>query len=173
MDHKPSVPSRIGIMLVSPSFVPIYANREALSVLTYPEPPDLADDPRYGSHITEALAHLFKGTEDDTVELRSGRRRYKCRAFSLASTSRSRAEKTVVVSLEREPRVSVSHLVERFHLTQRECETASLLVEGLTNKEIAARMNIAPNTVKAFLKVVMIKMHVSTRAGAVGKIGEA
>ena len=66
--------------------------------------------------------------------------------------------------------VNTRRLVERFHLTQRETEAASLLVEGLTNKEIAAHMQIAPNTVKTFLKLVMLKMDVSTRAGVVGKV---
>ena len=31
-------------------------------------------------------------------------------------------------------------------------------------------MQIAPNTVKTFLKLVMLKMDVSTRAGVVGKV---
>jgi DNA-binding CsgD family transcriptional regulator len=41
---------------------------------------------------------------------------------------------------------------------------------GLTSKELATRMNISPNTVKAFLRLIMIKMGVTTRAGIVGKL---
>jgi Bacterial regulatory proteins, luxR family len=44
------------------------------------------------------------------------------------------------------------------------------LLSGLSSKEIADRMKISPNTVKATLRVVMIKMGVSTRSGIVGKI---
>jgi DNA-binding CsgD family transcriptional regulator len=44
------------------------------------------------------------------------------------------------------------------------------LLQGLTSKEIAQRMGISPNTVKAFLRLVMVKMGVSTRSGIVGKI---
>ncbi len=104
--------------------------------------------------------------------LRSGRRRYHCRAFSLTSVSDSSADPVTLVSLERvsQDSVNVQRLVEQFHLTQRESEAASLLVEGLTNKEIAAHMQIAPNTVKSFLKLVMLKMDVSNRAGVVGKV---
>jgi len=58
---------------------------------------------------------------------------------------------------------------ERFHLTPREQEVVQYLVEGLTTKEIAVRLEISPNTVKAFLHSVMIKMGVSTRSGVVGK----
>ena len=52
----------------------------------------------------------------------------------------------------------------------REAEAALLLVGGLTNKQIAARMQVAANTVKAFLKIIMLKMRVPTRSGVVGKI---
>jgi DNA-binding CsgD family transcriptional regulator len=58
----------------------------------------------------------------------------------------------------------------RFRLTSREQETVELLFEGLTSKEIADRMKISPNTVKAFLRLVMVKMGVSTRSGIIGKI---
>ena len=45
-----------------------------------------------------------------------------------------------------------------------------MLLQGLTSKEIAVRMGISPNTVKAFLRLVMVKMGVSTRSGIVGRI---
>jgi DNA-binding CsgD family transcriptional regulator len=61
-------------------------------------------------------------------------------------------------------------LLLQFDLTPREQEAVMLLVEGLTSKEIAQRMKISPNTVKAFLRLVMVKMDVSTRSGIVGKI---
>jgi DNA-binding CsgD family transcriptional regulator len=44
------------------------------------------------------------------------------------------------------------------------------LLEGLTSKEIADRMGISPNTVKAFIRLVMVKMNVSTRSGIIGRI---
>src|SRR5579885_1251872 len=61
-------------------------------------------------------------------------------------------------------------LIGHFGLTPRELQTVSLLIEGLTSKQIAARMNISPNTVKAFLRIVMFKMDVATRSGIVGKV---
>ena len=66
--------------------------------------------------------------------------------------------------------VDISDVAQQFRLTQREQETVGLLTLGLTSKEIASRMNISPNTVKAFFRLVMTKMAVSTRAGIVGKI---
>ncbi|MGB7821682.1 MAG: helix-turn-helix transcriptional regulator, partial [Candidatus Sulfotelmatobacter sp.] len=65
---------------------------------------------------------------------------------------------------------ALSQLSQEFDLTVREQETVQLLLQGLTSKEIAARMDISPNTVKAFLRLVMVKMGVSTRSGIVGRI---
>jgi DNA-binding NarL/FixJ family response regulator len=56
------------------------------------------------------------------------------------------------------------------HLTPREQETVTLLANGYTNKEIAARMGVSVNTVKAFLRSVMLKLGVTTRAGIVGRL---
>jgi len=54
--------------------------------------------------------------------------------------------------------------------TRREQEVLEYLLQGLTSKAIANRMNISPNTVKAFLRMIMIKTGVSSRAAMVGKI---
>jgi DNA-binding CsgD family transcriptional regulator len=64
----------------------------------------------------------------------------------------------------------IAEISERFGLTSREQETVQFLLEGFTSKEIAARMKISPNTVKAFIRLVMVKMSVSTRSGIIGKI---
>jgi DNA-binding CsgD family transcriptional regulator len=66
--------------------------------------------------------------------------------------------------------VKLTEIAERFGLTARERETVQYLLEGLTSKEIAQRMKISPNTVKAFLRLVMVKMGVSTRSGIIGRI---
>jgi DNA-binding CsgD family transcriptional regulator len=60
-------------------------------------------------------------------------------------------------------------IAEKFDLTQREYEAVRHLASGLTSKGIAARMGISANTVKAFLRLAMIKTGVSTRSGLIGK----
>ena len=64
----------------------------------------------------------------------------------------------------------IAEISDRFGLTARERETVQFLLEGFTSKEIAQRMKISPNTVKAFIRLVMVKMGVSTRSGIIGKI---
>ena len=66
--------------------------------------------------------------------------------------------------------IDVVIIAAQFKLTEREQETVGFLIEGLTSKEIATHMNISPNTVKAFIRLVMIKMGVTTRSGIIGKI---
>ncbi len=52
-------------------------------------------------------------------------------------------------------------------LTERECRVLSLLAAGSTNKEIASRLAISDNTVKAHLTVIYRKLSVTTRLEAV------
>ncbi|MEA1959904.1 MAG: LuxR C-terminal-related transcriptional regulator [Bacillota bacterium] len=48
-------------------------------------------------------------------------------------------------------------------LTERETETARLAVSGLTNQEIAEKLFISPNTVKATLKSIYVKGSIHNR----------
>jgi len=49
-------------------------------------------------------------------------------------------------------------------LTNREREISLLVVDGLTNKEIAAGLSISENTVKTQLKRIFEKLGVNSRA---------
>ena len=52
-------------------------------------------------------------------------------------------------------------------LTRREREILALLADGFGNKQIAARLGIATNTVKTHLELLFDKLDVSTRTEAV------
>ena len=54
-------------------------------------------------------------------------------------------------------------------LTDREGDVLDLLVQGLTNNQIAERLVISPNTVKRHLKAIFAKLGVSTRRGGRGE----
>ncbi len=55
-------------------------------------------------------------------------------------------------------------------LSERERETALMVADGLSNKEIAARMGITERTVKAHLGAIFAKLGVKDRVGLILRI---
>lgn len=167
--------SQTGILLVDTALNTVAANSEAIEILSYPAKPDkitpldifLTDKVR----ATLVDRRSLEGLEF-VREFKSGNRIYMCRTFRLNAPSKG-VHSTIALLLERNssrPSAALSEICRRFDLTQRERETVELLLHGLTSKQIAKRMNISCNTVKAFLRLVMIKMGVSTRSGIVGRV---
>lgn len=169
-----SLNSQPGFLLLDNSLGPIASNHEAVRILTYPNVPErikridvfLADKIRTGL----VSRHPSNGS-DFVKEFKSGKRRYFCRSFQVDTNNKALPLLTALL-LERcsSGIAAVAQIGQEFELTQREKETVELLVQGMTSKEIATRMNISPNTVKAFLRIVMVKMGVSTRSGILGKV---
>jgi DNA-binding CsgD family transcriptional regulator len=163
-----------GFLLLDPTLNPVASNTEAAQILAFPNIPErikklnvfLADKIR-----STLVDHQSKESLNFVKEFRSGKRRYVCRAFRLQCHDNG-MRWAVVVLLERysSGATALSEVSKQFDLTEREQETVELLLQGLTSKEIATRMGISPNTVKAFLRLVMVKMGVSTRSGILGRI---
>lgn len=63
-----------------------------------------------------------------------------------------------------------SNLIEP--LSDRELEVLNLIVAGHANKEIAAQMILAPNTIKWYIKVLYGKLHVKSRSQAIARAHE-
>jgi DNA-binding CsgD family transcriptional regulator len=162
--------ARIGLVLLNPSLKPIYCNSEALKILAYPGRPTKATSSEFSKSI-RSIVGKNAGVDDfvRTFRLISGRRRYVGRIFMPEFDPKNRFESTIAITLERD-RPLLRELVARFQLTDRESEAVQHLSQGLTSKEIAQRMNISVNTVKVFLRLVMIKMGVTTRSGVIGKL---
>src|ERR1035437_1098821 len=138
---------------------------------------------RFGSSSPKSLLRIGHAPPSSTVksqggtafvkEFTSGKRRYICKSFQFACNGHDSPQPAFAVLLERDTANIHSALADisaQFGLTQREGETVEFLLQGLTSKEIGTRMNISANTVKAFLRLVMVKMKVSTRSGIAGKI---
>ena len=171
----PMTPSNSGFLLLDAKLNLLASNESALQILCFPEDVSHTKQPKalLADRISSTLLdqkHRDRKTFVD--EVKSGRRRYVCRTFQVSYNGQSLPHPVFAILLERATAGSLNFadLSERFGLTQRECETVEYLLQGLTSKEIAARMNISPNTVKAFLRLVMVKMKVSTRSGIAGKI---
>jgi DNA-binding CsgD family transcriptional regulator len=163
-----------GFVLLDSSMNPILVNPAAAQILAYPQKPERQKD--LGSYLTSKIHStiLFDQASKGSAvvsRFQSGRRTYRCRSFQVNSMSDESSQGALAVLLERASgrSAAVAQLSERFHLTAREQEVAQFLLQGLTSKEIGIRMQISPNTVKAFLRLIMMKMGCSTRSGIVGK----
>jgi len=55
-------------------------------------------------------------------------------------------------------------------LSRRELEVATLVLNGMSNREIAVKLVVAPHTVEGHLKRIFAKMQVRTRAGLVARM---
>jgi DNA-binding CsgD family transcriptional regulator len=169
-------PSNSGFLLLDADLNLLASNEPALQILCFPSDASRVKQPKtlLTDRIrTSLLDHQRRDGRVFVSEFQSGKRRYTCKTFRVnANNGGSQLHPVFAVLLERTAagNLNSDELSERFGLTQRECETVEYLLQGLTSKEIAARMNISPNTVKAFLRLVMVKMKVSTRSGIAGKL---
>ena len=169
-----STSSQSGFLLLDKSLGPVASNHEAIRILTYPNLPERIQriDVFLGDKIRAGLVSRQSPTALEFVkEFKSGRRRYVCRSF-MVDTNGKGMPLVAALLLERcsSSTMALAQIGQDFELTRREKETVELLIQGLTSKEIATRMQISPNTVKAFLRIVMVKMGVSTRSGILGKV---
>ena len=170
----PLKPSDAGFLLLDASLRPIYANQDALRILCYPRAPKSWKATLQA--ITRRAQSLLRGHlpsqgNPSLVEFSSAKRRYLVRAFHLDPYPENAFHPAYALLIERGHHVmlELAQISDEYGLTGREKETMRLLLGGLTSKEIASRMRISPNTVKVFLRLIMLKMGVTTRAGIIGK----
>jgi DNA-binding CsgD family transcriptional regulator len=168
--------SHEGFLVTSGTFDLLYANTAALRILGFPRP---SAQPAL---VARQLRVIF-AAPSETAQMPcdaafvSGRRTYTCRPFLLDHQSHAgsarprRAMLGVLIDRpSRKKEEAPSDARQRFHLSPREFESAQCLVRGLTTKEVAECMHVSPNTVKQYVRLVMSKMGVTTRAGIVGKL---
>jgi DNA-binding CsgD family transcriptional regulator len=164
----------VGFVLVDSLFKPMFLNTEAVAILTYPN--GQRNERALEKYLCERIRSLCsnQGGASESVFVKRvllGRRSYHFRRFSVAPLSLNAGQFTTAIVLERNSQsLDIEQVADGFSLSQREREVVQLLVRGLTTKEIAVRMGISPNTVKVFLRLVMVKTNVTTRSGIVGKI---
>ena|SRR5580692_2352021 len=174
--NQNAVPSGTGLVVIDVSFNVVACNADAIQILTFPENPGSISD--LGGWLTRkvhtSLVDRRSSAQPTFVdEFRSAKRLHLCRVFPVTpSTNSTVSLPMVVLMLERKSheQLNIAEIAKRFGLTPREQETARLLGEGLTSKEIAIRMNISPNTVNSFVRLMMVKMGVSSRSAIIGKI---
>ena len=167
--------SAVGFLLLDSSLRPLSFNAEAIQVLSYPD--KLAEvrrpDVFLAGKIHSSLMTQPSSRESPFVtQFRSGRRRYLCRVMFVDWNANGHPHPSMAVLLERAPSglIPVALVSEHFNLTRRERDVLEYLLHGLSTKEIANRMGVSPNTVKAFLRLIMSKTGASSRSAIMSKI---
>jgi DNA-binding CsgD family transcriptional regulator len=128
-----------------PSFLP----PEILDVIRNLDPTDLSS--------TDIRFHL--GNSD-----------YTCRTYLMETAAGTPAMIALHIEKVSAMTDAVSIVADKYHLTDRERETLLGISMGLSSKELAEKMNISPNTVKVFLRLIMIKMGVASRGAIIAQI---
>jgi DNA-binding CsgD family transcriptional regulator len=167
-----------GFLLLDASLRPICASEEALAILAYPGVPP--KNGSFGNFLQSKIQSMLarngnhNGFSRSTFlnEVASGKRCYQLRAFSMKSNLGIGQGPAIALLLERNHQgaANLESFAQKFRLTPRERETVDLLIQDLSTKQIASRMNISPNTAKAFLRSVMTKVGAENRTGIIGRI---
>ena len=98
---------------------------------------------------------------------------YLIMALSLGQSTSPSGRKLVFLVVQRigqRKSVDPARLGQRYGLTKREQEVVTRLVQGDSNKEIAASLKIQEYTVKDHLKHIMAKCQVDSRISIISKL---
>jgi DNA-binding CsgD family transcriptional regulator len=163
-----------GFLLLDSHLNPLFVNHTAAQILAYPrelQKHEIASADLAGTIRSMLVSKQPSSGSPLVPRFQSGRRQYLCRSFEVGTVQTGGSEPSVAAILERASTQppTVAHCSDEYNLTTREQAVVSLLSQGLTSKEIGMRLDISPNTVKAFLRIIMVKMGVSTRSGIVGR----
>jgi CRP-like cAMP-binding protein len=113
--------------------------------------------------ITHDLFHSKLSSYPDTLmaimKTLSNRARENLKMFEKVDT-----ENDILVSGDDKIEKQIHFLMQEAGLTQREADVARLICEGLSDKEIAKKLNLSPYTVKDHLKKVYSKFRVHARS---------
>jgi DNA-binding CsgD family transcriptional regulator len=167
----------LGFIVADTSLKPLLANSEAIAILTYPGPPPQSISDMFHKKLHPGFSNgsgsrTKKNGTYPIFTFQSGRRTYLCRTLLLNADNKGSNGSARLLMLERKMSgtPALFQLSRQFQLTQREHQVVSLLLQGLSNKEMAKKMGISENTVKAFLRMATVRMGVSGRSAIVTKI---
>lgn len=156
------------------SLNPIAADGGASAILTVVNPDGGSRALHLPKELEESLRDRDVNDLPATLQFRAGNAGYNCRAFLMHPNNGTPGQPMLALHFQKDTCVgnAIAHVAAFYHLTEREQQALEGIAAGLTSKEIAAGMDISPNTVKSFLRIIMLKMGVATRVGLVGKLLE-
>jgi DNA-binding CsgD family transcriptional regulator len=164
-----------GVIMTDMSLRPVAVDRGATAILA-----DIYRREGSTESVSSLPTILLKALRENGLEHLAGfrirllgeRQTYDCRAFFLESCAHPITRPLISLHFHRiqSPVDVIRKASLECGLTPREEDVLAGLSDGLTTKELADRLDISPHTVKAFLRLIMIKMGVTTRAAVVGRL---
>ena len=173
--EDPAIVPEAGLLLMDLSLNVIAVDRGATGILNCLN--GHGAKPEGGTLVPKEILDIVRNRKGITLsstktQFRVGRHEYSCRTHLVEFHAKQSSQPIMALHLEKVSSVGdqVHEARVKYNLTEREEETLRGISMGLTAKEVAELMNISPNTVKAFLRLIMIKMTVTTRAGIIAKL---
>lgn len=161
----------VGLVLMDMSLKPILCDRGAAAILKVPSSANPDADVTLPKELIEFMASRTPNDWSSTkMTFRVGHSEYTCRTYVMEPENGF--PPMIALHIERVSSVydAIGAVAAKYRLTEREQEALAGISMGLSSKELAEKMNISPNTVKVFLRLIMIKMGVMTRGGIVAQI---
>jgi DNA-binding CsgD family transcriptional regulator len=165
---------KAGLVLLDRSGKVVAANRDARELLATTDRrarphPNSLDDQIHG------LIARIRSQGDSAVRFMSGGSWYACQWLPLFSIGDGESDgapacSAVLLVASHPGHAAIDELAAKYDLTQREQETLNHLLAGLSTKEIADRMRISTSTVKAFVRLLTIKIGVNGRSQLLARI---
>ena len=132
------------------------------SGLPLPLPPEV---------VTCIQTRIAGDTTSATAQFVAGNRRYKCQVYALTPQDLF-SPNVIAVHMETEADLNdpIAEIAAEYDLTDRERVALKGIAMGLTTKELATYMNIKENTVKAFVRLIMLKLGIRNRTAIMARI---
>jgi DNA-binding CsgD family transcriptional regulator len=163
----------VGLVLLDLSFKPIAYDRGAAAILRSKSGSALKPEPCFLLPL-EILEMIGDRKPDELSSakmiFRVGNSEYSCRTYLMEPEGGLPA--LVALHFERVSSLNdaICAVAAKYRLSDREQEALRGITRGLSTKELAESMKISPNTVKVFMRLIMIKMGVTTRGAMVAHI---
>jgi len=160
-----------GVLVLDQQFLVVAADDGATAIVKRAgENVDLTEP---AATLPAGLSDALKRAAPQHGRVKIGTDVYLCHSFELnGERDRDAATPAAVIYLQRDVGIAdfIEAVANKYHLTERERCAVEGVVLGLSSKDIAKQMEVAPSTVKSFLRTVMIKMGVSTRTAIMREV---
>ena len=167
----PSPDVESGLILMDSSRAIVALDHGAATILSCYQNPKRKPAYTIEPNMLESVKRLSDPLCPERV-LRIGFEEFICRTYALQSHDESLPQHLLALLIQKNGKThdAIDEVGAEYGLTKREQQAIRGLSAGLSTKVLAARMNIKPSTLRAFLRLIKIKMGVPTRAEIMVKI---